>query len=144
MKSFLIINQVKQRLETSTKMRDDDALLMADIWREQLEQMGAKSMYDVLNAIAGRMVTSPESIRRSRQKVQQDYPNLRGTVYNQRHAKEIEVLKTDVRLHQEFFIKEYKLHLSCIEKKETISLEPAIKRYSVHLNKVQPFYTGLI
>jgi hypothetical protein len=33
MKSFLIVNQVKQRLETSTKMRDDDSLLIADIWR---------------------------------------------------------------------------------------------------------------
>jgi len=90
---MLIIKEVKQRLENSTKMRDDDALLMADIWRQQLAELGAKSVYDVLNAIAGRMVTSPESIRRSRQKVQQDYPNLRGTVYNQRHAKEIEVLK---------------------------------------------------
>ena len=93
MSKLLIVNEVKQRLESSTKMRDDDALLMADIWREQLEQMGAKSMYDVLNAIAGRMVTSPESIRRSRQKVQQDNSNLRGNVYNQRHAKEEEVLK---------------------------------------------------
>lgn len=90
---MLIIKEVKKRLENSTKMRDDDALLMADIWRDELSQLGAKTLYDVLNAIAGRMVTSPESIRRSRQKVQQDYPNLRGTVYNQRHAKEIEVLK---------------------------------------------------
>jgi hypothetical protein len=91
--SLLIINEVKQRLETSTKMRDDDALLMADIWREQLEQMGAKSMYDVLNAIASRMVHSPESIRRSRQKIQRDNPNLRGVFYFKRHEKEIEVLK---------------------------------------------------
>jgi hypothetical protein len=90
---MLVIKEIKQRLENSTKMRDDDALLMADIWRQELAELGAKSVFDVLNAIAGRMVTSPESIRRSRQKVQQDYPNLRGTVYNQRHAKEIEVLK---------------------------------------------------
>ena len=91
--SLLIINQVKQRLENSTIMRDDDALLMADIWREQLAQLGAKSVYDVLNAIAGRMVHSPESIRRSRQKVQQDNPNLRGVFYYKRHEKELEVLK---------------------------------------------------
>jgi uncharacterized Zn finger protein len=91
--SLLIINEVKQRLETSTKMRDDDALLMADIWREQLEQMGAKSMYDVLNAIASRMVHSPESIRRSRQKLQSENPNLRGKVYQLRMEKEEEVLK---------------------------------------------------
>jgi hypothetical protein len=93
MKSFLIVTQVKQRLETSTKMRDDDALLIADIWREELAELGAKSVYDVLNAIAGRMVTSPESIRRSRQKVQQDNPNLRGVFYFKRHEKELEVLK---------------------------------------------------
>ena len=91
--SLLIINVVKQRLETSTIMRDDDALLMSDIWREQLEQMGAKSVYDVLNAIASRMVHSPESIRRSRQKLQQDNPNLRGKVYQLRMEKEEEVLK---------------------------------------------------
>lgn len=90
---MLIVKEVKERLENSTKMRDDDALLIADIWREQLQQLGAKNVYDVLNAIAGRMVHSPESIRRSRQKVQQDFPNLRGTVYNKRHEKEIEVLK---------------------------------------------------
>ena len=90
---MLIINEVKTRLENSTKMRDDDALLIADIWRDQLLQLGAKSMYDVLNAIASKLLHSPESIRRSRQKVQQDYPNLRGTIYNQRHAKELEVLK---------------------------------------------------
>ena len=91
--SLLIINEVKQRLENSTIMRDDDALLMADIWREQLAQLGAKSVYDVLNAIAGRMVHSPESIRRSRQKVQRDNPNLRGVFYYKRHEKELEVLK---------------------------------------------------
>ena len=91
--SLLIINEVKKRLESSTIMRDDDALLMADIWREQLAQLGAKSVYDVLNAIAGRMVHSPESIRRSRQKVQRDNPNLRGVFYYKRHEKEIEVLK---------------------------------------------------
>ena len=85
---MLIIKEVKQRLENSTKMRDDDALLMADIWREQLEQMGAKSMYDVLNAVASRMVHSPESIRRSRQKLQQENPNLRGKVYQLRMEKE--------------------------------------------------------
>jgi hypothetical protein len=93
MSKLLIVNEVKQRLETSTKMRDDDALLIADIWREQLEQLGAKSVYDVLNAIASKILHSPESIRRSRQKVQRDNPNLRGTVYKQRHLKELEVLK---------------------------------------------------
>jgi hypothetical protein len=93
MKNLLIVNVVKQRLETSTIMRDDDALLMSDIWREQLEQMGAKSMYDVLNAIASRMVHSPESIRRSRQKLQSDNPNLRGKIYQLRMEKEEEVLK---------------------------------------------------
>lgn len=90
---MLITEVVKKRLEINTKMRDDDALLIADIWREQLEQMGSKTMYDVLNAIAGKMVHSPESIRRSRQKVQQDFANLRGSVYELRHKKEIEVLK---------------------------------------------------
>jgi hypothetical protein len=93
MKSFLIVNQVKKRLESSTKMRDDDSLLIADIWREELAELGAKSVYDVLNAIAGRMVTSPESIRRSRQKLQRDFPNLRGKVYQLRMEKEVEVLK---------------------------------------------------
>ena len=90
---MLITNIVKKRLENSTKMRDDDALLIADIWREQLQELGAKNVYDVLNAIAGKMVYSPESIRRSRQKVQQDNANLRGTVYAQRHKLEVEVLK---------------------------------------------------
>ena len=90
---MLIVKEVKLRLEASTKVRDDDSLLIAQIWRDQLEELGAKTSYDVLNAIAGKLLYSPESIRRSRQKVQQDNPNLRGTVYNKRHEKEIEVLK---------------------------------------------------
>lgn len=90
---MLIVKEVKLRLEASTKVRDDDSLLIAQIWRDQLEELGAKTSYDVLNAIAGKLLHSPESIRRSRQKVQQDNPNLRGTVYNKRHEKEIEVLK---------------------------------------------------
>lgn len=90
---MLIINEVKLRLEASTKVRDDDALLIAAIWRDQLDELGAKTSYDVLNAIAGKLLHSPESIRRSRQKVQSDNPNLRGKIYNQRHLKELEVLK---------------------------------------------------
>ena len=90
---MLIIKEVKLRLEASTRLRDDDALLIADIWRDQLDELGAKTCYDVLNAIAGKLLHSPESIRRSRAKIQKDYPNLRGTVYNQRHLKELEVLE---------------------------------------------------
>ena len=90
---MLIINEVKLRLEANTKVRDDDALLIAAIWRDQLDELGAKTSYDVLNAIAGKLLHSPESIRRSRAKIQKDYPNLRGTVYKQRHEKELEVLK---------------------------------------------------
>jgi hypothetical protein len=90
---MLIIKEVKLRLEASTKVRDDDALLIAEIWRDQLDEIGAKSSYDVLNAIAGKLLHSPESIRRSRQKVQRDNPNLRGVFYFKRHEKELEVLK---------------------------------------------------
>lgn len=61
----------------------------------------------------------------------------------QKVQQELELVKLDVQKFQEFFIKEYKLHLSCLEKKEHLNTETAIKRYSVHLNKVQPFYTGL-
>jgi hypothetical protein len=93
MKSFLIVNEVKMRLEVSPQMRDDDALLMADIWQEQLTKLGAFTSTHVLNAVRSRLLHSPESIRRSRQKLQRDFPNLRGTVYNKRMEKEIEVLK---------------------------------------------------
>lgn len=65
-------------------------------------------------------------------------------VRTEKLMKEVETLKADLRLFQDFFVKEYKLHLSCLEKKETLNTEAAIKRYSVHLNKVQPFYTGLV
>jgi hypothetical protein len=93
MKNLLIVNEVKNRLEASTKMRDDDALLIADIWQEQLSKLGAYTHIHVLNAIRSKLLHSPESIRRSRQKLQRDFPNLRGTVYNQRMEKETEVLK---------------------------------------------------
>ena len=93
MKNLLIINEVKYRLEHNAQMRDDDALLMADIWREQLIMLGAYTSTHVLDAIAGKLLHSPESIRRSRQKLQSENPNLRGTVYKKRFEKEIEVLQ---------------------------------------------------
>jgi len=79
---------VKDLLIKSPKLRDDDMRLMANIW---LQEIGGTAIayqmngYEMLSKIATGMVTSPESIRRCRQKIQELYPDLRGKSYYARH-----------------------------------------------------------
>lgn len=72
-------------------LRDNDNKLIANIWNKETgkEENGAfKSQfltaYDFLLAFSEGNYTSPESIRRCRQKVQEQYPELRGKSYKNR------------------------------------------------------------
>tara|TARA_R100001369_G_C3322075_1_gene169116 strand:- start:2387 stop:2698 length:312 start_codon:yes stop_codon:yes gene_type:complete len=71
--------------------RDNDNFLIAVIWKDEIANLWEKTALDLLELIANDGLTSPESIRRTRQKIQQENPSLRGDKYNLRHKGQIEV-----------------------------------------------------
>lgn len=64
---------IKKLLEEDEKMRDDDRLLMWEVWKLEGKSMYYITMENFMTA------TSTETIRRTRQKVQQDNPRLRAS-----------------------------------------------------------------
>ena len=77
-------------------IRDWDQSIIAEVWRKDLEKhyiLGELSAIDLLCIISGNSLTNPESIRRTRQKIQQHNPNLRGEYYNDRSKQQAHVRK---------------------------------------------------
>ena len=79
------IDKVKWFLENREDTRDSDLELIAQFWKNEGAKIGHKmneiSANDFLGLMAGGEFTSSESIRRCRQKVQEEYPELRGKNY---------------------------------------------------------------
>lgn len=71
-------------------LRDSDMALICNIWWMELKEAGLKdaTVLDVLTYISSDNLTNPESIRRARQKVQEQMPELRGKNYKKRHKEE--------------------------------------------------------
>ena len=101
-----MINKIRSAKEIVThflnlraELRDDDNRLMANIWATELKETGIQDMgaWDFLTMFSKGLLTSPESIRRARQKVQEECPHLRGKSYKARHekAKEVSLLITN-------------------------------------------------
>ena len=95
-----MINKIRTAKEMVThfmtirpELRDDDNRLMANIWATELKGTGIHEMsaWDFLKLFSNGLLTSPESIRRARQKVQEECPHLRGKSYKARHEKAHEV-----------------------------------------------------
>lgn len=86
---------VKDILETEIKARDNDNLLTALIWKKQLKypKINAQNFLD--NYLAKGDMISAESIRRCRQKIQEECPHTRGKEYYQRH-KECELVTKEI------------------------------------------------
>lgn len=76
--------KVLEFLKRCPVLRDNDLRLVANIWKTEVnyQDMSAK---DLLQAMADGRLTHPESIRRIRQKLQQEDPHLRGEKYLERH-----------------------------------------------------------
>lgn len=81
-------------LRNKPHLRDNDNKLIATIWSMQVGGMNALtnlSAYELLKLFSEDKLYSPESIRRQRQKIQEQYPDLRGVNYvsRQEHSKDI-------------------------------------------------------
>lgn len=84
-------DKVKWFLENMPFTRDSDIRLIATWWQNEAVKQGLDKE-DFLKDFADGKYTNPESIRRCRQKVQENFPHLRGKVYNKRQQ-----LKEEVR-----------------------------------------------
>ena len=90
-----ITNLLKEKQE----YRDSDNKLIARIWADQtIDNDGRKiarkiTAQDFLLAFREGQYTCPESIRRCRQKIQEQNPDLRGDSYKQRKKKGEEMKK---------------------------------------------------
>ena len=81
-----IKEKIKNLLENNPHLRDNDEKLIANIWKETINNKYGKTTemtgYRVLELLALGKLPNSESIRRSRCKLQETTPHLRGVKYN--------------------------------------------------------------
>lgn len=94
--SSLNIRSTKKRVESlliaHERLRDSDRKLIATIWHNDagLDQGEAMSAFEFLKKYAAGSLTSAETIRRSRQQIQEENAGLRGKSYKARKTKKVE------------------------------------------------------
>lgn len=96
MKISHIAETVKSLMIKYPELKDDDKALIANVWYLEIPNITNMNAFDILQLYAKGQLTNSESIRRSRQKLQQENPELRGKVYEARHAEQ-EVVKDDLK-----------------------------------------------
>tara|TARA_R110000744_G_scaffold148263_2_gene261280 strand:+ start:355 stop:690 length:336 start_codon:yes stop_codon:yes gene_type:complete len=76
-------------LQKQIHLRDNDFKLLANVWHKHITNLGidAKNYtaYDLLLMLADGKLPNSESVRRIRQKLQEEFKDLRGTNYTKRH-----------------------------------------------------------
>lgn len=91
----IIKDRVEKLLREFPHFRDDDHRLILAVWNEDIALTGndPNQMHysTFVNLFVRGLLSNPESIRRTRQKLQQDYPGLRGKAKEQRDAKQDEI-----------------------------------------------------
>lgn len=75
-------DKVEYLLTNHPIFRDDDNKLIAKIWYSETNSTNLK---DFMLEFGDKKISSPEAIRRARQKLQEHNPGLRGVLYNKRH-----------------------------------------------------------
>ena len=88
---------IKELIKRVPSLADDDNRLISNVHYTQLIQKGkdpeTMSAKDYLSLLSKGVFFSTESIRRTRQKLQEQYPGLRGTKYKKRHRYSSKVSK---------------------------------------------------
>ena len=82
------ISKVESLLKSKPHLRNDDNMLLVNVWANELQERGVlpKSIkdYNFLALYGLGELSNAESIRRCRQKLQQENPELRGGNYKGR------------------------------------------------------------
>ena len=83
-------------LKEHPHLRDNDERLIANIWRQDLMIVGVDikqlSAMHLLKRFAEGQLTNPESVRRTRQKIQQHNIELRGNTFVERGNRQEEIV----------------------------------------------------
>jgi|19_taG_2_1085344.scaffolds.fasta_scaffold00098_41 hypothetical protein len=87
---------IKRLLESDPKYRDDYNKLVARVWWIEVNKNKLLTAYEMLNRLARKELSHPESIMRARRKVQEEHPHLRGTTYHQRKTTEQKQVQTEL------------------------------------------------
>lgn len=74
--------KVHSLLKDNPLTRDDDRLLMKEIWSQESKSSTLEEFFEEF--LSGKL-SHPESIRRVRQKIQENNPKLRGDKWESRH-----------------------------------------------------------
>jgi hypothetical protein len=98
MEILKVADIVKELLISNPKTKDDDELLTLKVWAKQNPKLRVKnfSFKEFSDGFLKGEYYKTESIRRTRQKLQQEFPHLRGKVYESRHNHQNKV-KEDLR-----------------------------------------------
>ena len=90
-----IFTSVKKLLAESPRYRDNDKLLIARIWWEEMKSKGIDpekaTARQLMDLMVDDRVTQPDTIKRARRKVQEHFPNLRGIIRTHRMQKQNKV-----------------------------------------------------
>ncbi len=91
--------RVRKILTFNPECRDSDNKLMAIIWQEDLDNKD-ENTNDFFLLLGANKLSSFESITRCRRKLQEQYHNLRGQKWMQRHEQECEVVQEIREMNQ--------------------------------------------
>lgn len=97
MKLETVKNKVLHLLENVPSLRDDDNRLILNVWALENPNLKSETSFKYFaNEFAANKLSSTESIRRVRQKMQELHPHLRGQKWIARH-KHQESIKEELK-----------------------------------------------
>lgn len=94
-----IKDRIKRLLLKKEHLRNDDGRLICSIWWQDLKKLNLDpdkiSATELMNLFINNKITHSESIRRDRAKLQSEFPELRGQLYQERLNKQSKI-RTDL------------------------------------------------
>ena len=103
MKITTVKKKVAEIMTLKPESRDNDFYLMYWIWKDEFKLVNDELSVDInfdkanilsiLGLLKDKKLSHPSGIMRARRKLQEEFPKLRGNVWEARHAEQIEVKK---------------------------------------------------
>ena len=98
MASLKEIEQIKDKVHLLLKgyphLRDSDRQLCTNIWWNEVANIKSMTALEFMKLYSNGTLTSPASIGRSRQKLQEQHPELCGELWYARHKEEQNIRQT--------------------------------------------------
>ena len=85
-------DHVLKLLKSKPHLRDDDNKLISNIWYSQIKNRELTA-FQFLQEFSLGKVANPQSIRRIRRKLQEEFPELRGKKWCERHSEQTNVIE---------------------------------------------------